>query len=490
MSDFKALAKHSANYFAATIATKALAFISIPVYTRLLTVAEYGVMQIFLSTTGIVQVLLTLDAEVAVSRYFFDAKNEQDFKEFVSTTIKVTLRIWCLMTVIMLLCVPWLAKELSFSYLLTIAIIPVASYQVINSIFTQIYQPLLQSRKVAIVSSIQVYLAFVLSVIYILLLKHDKYYGYVLGTISAMLILSVYLINQIKPFYVKNRKKKEHVSYILKYCLPYIPYTLSGLILAQFGKIVMNDYGGFETAGVYSFTANIGALMLIVLSVTDSAWSPYYFRYMTEKDYKSVEKDYNLIWRLSLICGLGLSLFGKEIGIVLGKPEYLGCLYLLPILVVGYIFYQWSYVYLRGAGFAKRMIWNAVAVLIAGVCNVCLNVVLVQRYAEVGIAISFAFSYMIMVSVSYLINKLIIRVYTPNVMKFVIPFLATIPFLTIAGYINYKGTSLDFIQLLLKMGILILFSTGILLRFIITWWKNKSRKKTSLYDDFGSNKGN
>ena len=36
MSDFKALAKHSTNYLFATMATKALAFISIPVYTRLL----------------------------------------------------------------------------------------------------------------------------------------------------------------------------------------------------------------------------------------------------------------------------------------------------------------------------------------------------------------------------------------------------------------------------------------------------------------------
>lgn len=40
MSDFKALAKHSTNYLFATMATKALAFISIPVYTRLLSVFE------------------------------------------------------------------------------------------------------------------------------------------------------------------------------------------------------------------------------------------------------------------------------------------------------------------------------------------------------------------------------------------------------------------------------------------------------------------
>ena len=65
MSDFKALAKHSTNYLFATMATKALAFISIPVYTRLLSVYEYGIINVFMSTVGIVQVLLTLNTEVA-----------------------------------------------------------------------------------------------------------------------------------------------------------------------------------------------------------------------------------------------------------------------------------------------------------------------------------------------------------------------------------------------------------------------------------------
>lgn len=88
MSDFKALAKHSTNYLFATMATKALAFISIPVYTRLLSVYEYGIINVFMSTVGIVQVLLTLNTEVAISRYYYDAKNEQDFKEFCSTSIK------------------------------------------------------------------------------------------------------------------------------------------------------------------------------------------------------------------------------------------------------------------------------------------------------------------------------------------------------------------------------------------------------------------
>lgn len=79
MSDFKALAKHSTNYLFATMATKALAFISIPVYTRLLSYIEYGIINVFMSTVGIVQVLLTLNTEVAISRYYYDGQKRTGF---------------------------------------------------------------------------------------------------------------------------------------------------------------------------------------------------------------------------------------------------------------------------------------------------------------------------------------------------------------------------------------------------------------------------
>ena len=77
MSDHKALLKHSGNYLFAIIASKALAFISLPVYTYLLTVEEYGVYNVFISTVGIATIILTLNTEVAVSRYYYDSKDSK-----------------------------------------------------------------------------------------------------------------------------------------------------------------------------------------------------------------------------------------------------------------------------------------------------------------------------------------------------------------------------------------------------------------------------
>lgn len=457
MSDFKEIAKHSINYLFAQIATKALAFISIPVYTRLLTVEEFGIVNVFLSTIGISSCILTLNTEVAISRYYYDKKDEDDFKEFIGANITIVCIIFIIMSLAVIISLPWISKILSFDYLLTLSLIPVSLYNITNSIFQQIYSVLLQSKKIALVSSIQIYLAFILSVIIILLMDDNKYYGQVLGTIIAMIILWQYIIRQILP-YCKFGKIKKHIKYILSYSIPYLPYTLSGIIIAQLGRLITSQYSGFEAAGKYSFAANIGMIMIIVISVSHSAWNPYYFQYMNDKKYKNIDTVYTIIWGVTLLIGLILILFGNEIGHLLGKQEYYSSLYLIPFFTIGYMFYQWAYVYMRNTGYAKKVIWNAIAVVISGVSNIFLSITLV-KYGDLGVALSFCLSYMILLIISWAINKFIIKLYAPRCNLFIVPFIYTI----LIAVIYYGFSQTMQINIVIRI-VIILASTFIIFK--------------------------
>lgn len=436
MSDFKALLKHSSNYLFANLATKALNFISIPIYTRLLTVEDYGIVSVFLSVIGISSVLLTLGTEVAISRFYYDAKNLNEFKDFVGTSILLASGIFVGMSLCFFFLLPVISTILSFSILLTLAIIPVSLYTSVNSVFVQIYSPLLESRRIAIVSSIQIYLAFGLSVLIIMCLPDEKYYGQVLGTILSMLILGVYIVKQIRPYYHQCFNKK-YVRYILSYSIPYLPYSLSGVLLAQFGRMIMSNDFGFESAGLYSFAASIGGLMFIIISVVHQAWNPYYFQYMKDRDYASIDKDYSLIWKVTLVGALLLTFWGSEVGILLGRKEYFGSLYLVPYFVLGYVFYQWAYVYMRNAGYAKKTIWNTVAVFVAGFLNILLSAILINPYKEIGVALAFCISYLILLVISYLLDKIFVKEYSPSLSLFLRPLICFVPFFLI-GMLTFK----------------------------------------------------
>lgn len=463
MSNFKELAKHAGNYLLATLATKALGFISIPAYTYFLTVEEFGIYNVFLSITGIATILLTLNTEVAISRYYYDATDIDDFKRFVGTSIKLSSIVFIILSLLLVvLCKP-IAGFLDFNILLTLSIIPVSLFNIINSIFQQIYQPLMQSRKIAFVSSIQAYLAFGLSIICLFFLEENKYFGIVYGTIIAMVVVFFYSIRQITA-YCTNSWENTYIKYILNYSIPYLPYSLSGVIIAQFGKLFIGQELGFESAGLYSFASNISLLMFVVITVTHSAWNPYYFRYMNVKDYTSIDHDYDLIWRVTLICAAGLSLFGYEIGTILGKEEYLKGLYILPILTLGYCFYQWSYAYLRNIGYAKKTIWNAVVVVSGGISNIVLNSFLIRPFQELGIAVSFMVSYLVMLIVAMLINTVFLKNYVPAPIRFLKLFIFLFPIIPYAYYKAHRENSFEW--LLIDLTIFITFNYLLLRKWL------------------------
>jgi len=81
----KSFLKDSWNYLSAEIATKGLAFISIPIFTRLMSPEEYGVLNVFASLAGLLIPFVTLNVSVSLGRYYFE-KDKSDFSEFFTTT--------------------------------------------------------------------------------------------------------------------------------------------------------------------------------------------------------------------------------------------------------------------------------------------------------------------------------------------------------------------------------------------------------------------
>lgn len=448
MSDYKALLKHSRNYLIANIATKALAFISIPIYTRLMSVSDYGIVNVFISIISFSPIIMTMNTEVAIGRYYFDADDIEDFKRFVGCSIIISSLFFLLTSVIALLFLSKLSVLLTFPTLLTLSVIPVSLYKVTNNVFVQIYNPMLESKKIAFVSSVQAYLAFALSIIAVIMMPSDKYYGYVIGNVIAMVLLCIYLYKQVR-YYVSLSFQVKHIKYLLTFCLPYLPYSLSGIIIAQFGKLIISSSSGFISAGLYSFASNISLVMIVFIGLIHQAWNPFYFRYMNAKDYTSIDMDYDLIWRLTLILGCLLSLFSCEVGVLFGKTEYIVAIRIIPILVLGYIFYQWAFVYMRNASYAKQTIWMGAAVVSSGVSNIVMSLWMVPILADIGAALAFMISYIIMLVLTYIINKFILKEYSPKVRSFLPPFL--LAFLVLVGCFLLNRN-------VLKMDLVIFFS--------------------------------
>ncbi len=84
----KHLAKHSLNYSFAQILTKAIGFLLIPLYTRYLLPADYGIVSTLAAITGILGVFYQMGQIGSWGRFYYDYQdNKKELKEYLGTII-------------------------------------------------------------------------------------------------------------------------------------------------------------------------------------------------------------------------------------------------------------------------------------------------------------------------------------------------------------------------------------------------------------------
>ncbi|MHA2174303.1 MAG: oligosaccharide flippase family protein [Candidatus Hodarchaeales archaeon] len=426
---------HSQNYFLARIVTVGLAFLSLPVFTRLFTQEDYGIVSVYNAYAGIVVILLTANIHASVGRYYFEKTT--DFDEFLGTTLIFTCITFIINTLVFLLFINQFASLLNLPGLLPILLIFSSLFSTFNLIYFQIIQAQQKSLEAALVSILSGAFSLGLALLFVLLLKENRY----LGQIWAYLIIgfgfSLYFLFRILSM-TKFAFKKEHVRYIVNFSVPLIPYYLSSTILAFFDRIMINNTVNPAAAGVYSLGYNIAMLLSIVITATQTALMPDYYEFLNTKQYPRIDALIKKVFSLITLAALGLILFTEEIVKILVDEKFHEGQVVVPIVVFGYIFYGMFTVYGRYIGYVKKTIYSSLVLILSGLSNIVLNVILIPLYGYIAAAYSTAISYFLLFLLAWIIAKFVLKqpltplwaVWKPTILLIcvliVFPFIATV----------------------------------------------------------------
>lgn len=402
---FEAL-KHSKNYFSANIATQALGFISIPIFTRLFTQEDYGIIALFTSYVGIMTIVLSLSSYTAVGRYYYEKTD--DFGEFIGTNIIFTGLILSVTIFIYILFYQQIINLMKLPNLLPIFLIFVCLFEIIKSIYLQILIPQKKSKEYVIINVINGYLDFAIAVLFVYLLKENRYLGKIWANILVGFVFTIYFIARLSK-YSKLSFKIEYIKYIVSYSFPLIPYFLSGIILAQFDRIMINNIIDAKSTGLYSLGYNIGMLLLIIIGAMQKARDPFIYRYLDNNKYDSLDSLMVKTFSIVLICALGLILFAKEVIIILADKKFYEGLCVIPFVVIGYIFYEMSSLVGIFIRYTKKTILQSITVLFAGALNIILNKIFIPKYGYIAAAYTTTISYFIMFLLTFIVVKYFLK---------------------------------------------------------------------------------
>ncbi|RAK12629.1 O-antigen/teichoic acid export membrane protein [Halanaerobium saccharolyticum] len=402
---------HAKNYMTATFFTKALAFISVPIFTRLLTPDEYGILAIFTSIISISTILMGLNFHGSVARYYHE--EEKNFGEFISSNILFLF----LFNVFSFSLINLLKNEISSLINIDVDVfiiaILVAIFNIPINMFLSYLQTSKQSEKYSFLSVSKSIIMLVISIIWVYLLSEQRYFG----KIYANLVVSSVIFIIAIIYFIKLGKLKfkfKYVKYSLAFGVPLIPHALSNFILSYFDRIAINQLTGSFDTGLYSFAYNVGMIMNVVVMAMNKAWVPIFYDNIKNNNYREINELAKNYSKYIFLAAFSLILFSKEIVMILADERYYKALDLVPIIILSYVFVFLYTLFGNYSFYRKKTGLISIATLLAGFINIGLNYWLIPKWGYIAAAYTTLISYFFLFVFHYINARFIIK---ENVIK-------------------------------------------------------------------------
>ncbi len=321
----KQLIKDVAIYGVASSIGKFIGLFLLPIYTRVFSPEEYGVIDLISSVVVLFSILGMAQLESSISRYYYTAKEEQERRLYVSTAFWAIIGLsvfWSLSLVgvsghISLL----LFKTIQYKKIIIVSamIIPASNlYSYLTTVMRYLKKPLMYSVFVIVQMLASVGLSIWL-VVYeglgIIGVFYGQLFGFIIGTVVQLFYLRFLLSFSFQMNMLWN---------FFRYGLPMVPAVAGGWVNSYVNRFVMVGYLTLADIGVYTVALKIASVFQLIESAFRMAWGPFMWENFEKENHRNI---YRYIMKFVSICvffTIGVfALFSKELLMLLTTPNYI-----------------------------------------------------------------------------------------------------------------------------------------------------------------------
>jgi O-antigen/teichoic acid export membrane protein len=223
----------------------------------------------------------------------------------------------------------------------------------------------------------------------------------VMSVIWGNLYLSLFPFVFFLPVIIRNIKFKfdfEALKPLLKYGYPMIPASISVVLLQMLDHYILKYFYDVSTVGLYTFGYKFGGLIgfLIILPVQNILHPMMLELENNESELqKFFSKTLNYIFIISLIACLILSVFAKEVIILMAQnKDFYPTYQFIPIIAFAYVLYGLSEMTGKGILLSKKTIYMTYSVVSAAILNIILNLILIPYFSVFGAAFATLLSFL------------------------------------------------------------------------------------------------
>lgn len=445
--------KASIAYVLVAFFQKGITIISGPIFTRILSVDEYGVLSVYNSWFEIIGVLTMLSLSSGVYNNglleFKDDKNIFTYSLLVLSNI-ATLSVALFFLICNKIIIKLLAIPTSIIYLMFLCYLfmPAMSFWIAKQRYEYKY------KFSCLVTTFSTFAALSISVFFTYIIVDNKV---IIKLWSEKIVLFLFWIILYIYISIKARFKISisYWKYALSFALPLIPHYLANYVLNGIDRIMILNIEGESSAAIYAVAYSAAFMVQIFWQSINAAILPLTYENIKSRDYKDIEKI--VIPYVCIYGGLCIlvSFIAPEIMYILAPAEYQEGQYLIPILTVG-VFLTGLYCLFANVEFYYKSTKPiAVNSIIAAVINIVLNYIFVRNFGYTAAAYTTLICYMIQTFLHYKnYRKVSHKIYNEKKLLIISGFVIIV---NLVGLPLYEFKLIRYMLLIVMVGIAVVF---------------------------------
>jgi O-antigen/teichoic acid export membrane protein len=384
----RSFARDALVYGAATVLSRATSILVVPIYTRFLSTADYGVIDLLTIAGTLVLLTVAIEISQAVARFLPEGTDEERIA-IASTALVFSVGAYAIFGV-----VGWIAATEIRTWLigdaaddLTVRLAVVATC--LNGIF-QLTAGVLRFQlrasrfAIATLSSSVVTIAVGVLLLTVAGMGIDAIFvGQIVGGMIGILFCAAFSRRLYRPIL-----DFEWLGPMLRFSAPLVPSSIGVFVLLFVDRFAISQLMTVADVGVFGIGYRLASAVSLLSVGAQMAVTPLvYARHADPATPKALEQIFRHFVAAALLVGLVLSLFAEDILRIITTPAYFGGAVVVPLLVPA-LFLANLYVFMPGLEIAKRTAAFAVINLSGALLNLALNFLFIPILGILGAALA------------------------------------------------------------------------------------------------------
>lgn len=465
-ANIKRLLSDSVIYGLSGVLTRFISVFLTPIYTRIYTPDDYGVISILTNGFILLSIILVFSLDASTGRWFYDTDSDDTRKKVINTWVWFYFFSSLLFGTLLFFSADYLQNRFLPTQIegaIFIQIIAICLPLTIwSTVAINVLRLEMEAKKSVALSLIQSLLLIGLNVFFVVILRLGLSGIYYAQLISCIILIpiSYYFIRK----WIGSPRWFDYSLFqgMFKFAVPFIPASLGYWMVNLSGVFFLNEFLDQKEVGLYQIGISIASVAGLATTAFQQAWSPFAYSIIHKPNAKQIFAISLQVYLLlvGMFCTF-ISVFSLEALKVLTTPDYYEATIVASILTFNSLLIGLGSISTLGATIEKKTTPVGLIYLLSSLVLIGLNFLLIPMIGKEGAALAVCISQLIIpvymfwksqqfyfIPYDFLKNAFIFLVYVVVV---------------IASYWIDKDSFL--ISVLLKLGLLII-AAGLISVFI------------------------